>query len=322
LSVVCALRASWLMAILPIFVASLPFPKLAPYSKLLTGFSRRGKTMQSSSHKLSVPQKYFFHFYILGVIWTTLLLITTWLYAYKSSSVVSGSITDHFTGGSNESSVQNYSGSHKKGIWHSILLLLLMETQLLRRLSESIHVFKYSPSARMHIVGYLTGLFFYAAAPLSLCCEYATEVLKLMIKGKEGMQIEELNFWGHVLVPLMHLKWYAWIGAVCFIWGWIHQFRCHAILGSLRENGSSHEGDYVIPHGDWFEYVSSPHYLAEIVIYGGFVIGAGLSDVTVWLLFVFVVTNLAFAAADAHEWYIRKFDNYPRDRRLILPFIY
>ena len=23
--------------------------------------------------------------------------------------------------------------------------------------------------------------------------------------------------------------------------------------------------EYVIPHGDWFEIVSSPHYLAEIV---------------------------------------------------------
>lgn len=35
--------------------------------------------------------------------------------------------------------------------------------------------------------------------------------------------------------------------------------------GSLREHKGADE--YVIPHGDWFEYVSCPHYLAEIVCF-------------------------------------------------------
>lgn len=43
-------------------------------------------------------------------------------------------------------------------IWLSVFLLLLMEAQVLRRLSETIYVFNYSPSARMHILGYLVGL--------------------------------------------------------------------------------------------------------------------------------------------------------------------
>lgn len=110
--------------------------------------------------------------------------------------------------------------------------------------------------------------------------------------------------------------------------------------GSLRENDQN-VSDYTIPHGDWFEYVSSPHYLAEIVsllfsflkidgqlllflfffllqtiifetlifpegidllgflftvfpfavevMYGGLVIASGFSDITIWLLFGFVV---------------------------------
>jgi len=33
--------------------------------------------------------------------------------------------------------------------------------------------------------------------------------------------------------------------------------------GSLRESRQADE--YVIPRGDWFEIVSSPHYLSEIV---------------------------------------------------------
>ncbi|KAL0534855.1 hypothetical protein IC582_029152 [Cucumis melo] len=51
-----------------------------------------------------------------------------------------------------------------------------MEVQVLRRLYETIYVFNYSPSARMHIFGYLTGLFFYTAAPLSLCSNCIPEV--------------------------------------------------------------------------------------------------------------------------------------------------
>lgn len=35
--------------------------------------------------------------------------------------------------------------------------------------------------------------------------------------------------------------------------------------GSFRENPSQAK-EYIIPHGDWVEIVSSPHYLAEIVI--------------------------------------------------------
>ncbi|KAJ4897024.1 hypothetical protein Rs2_23818 [Raphanus sativus] len=37
-----------------------------------------------------------------------------------------------------------------------------------------------------------------------------------------------------------------------------------SMQGSLRENPSQAK-EYIIPNGDWFEIVSSPHYLAEIV---------------------------------------------------------
>lgn len=96
--------------------------------------------------------------------------------------------------------------------------------------------------------------------------------------------------------------------------------------GSLREHAERVD-DYVVPHGDWFEIVSSPHYLAEIVIslislsfshthgetnlynyakvwhfcvvmcflqmmkviYAGLLVASGGEDLTIWLLFGFVV---------------------------------
>ncbi|KAL2477026.1 Polyprenol reductase 2 [Forsythia ovata] len=332
---VTLLRTAWISGILPILLACIPSPKLDAFHDLLLGVAKRGKIMHSSSRKFTVPQRFFIHFYILAVIWTSILLATTWHYAYKITPAVSepslySSIASHLTGSSNVFPLHKSDPSsieQKYRVWQSVFMLLLMEAQVLRRLLETIYVFKYSPSARMHIFGYLTGLFFYTAAPLSLCCKYASEVFKFVadlvvefvIKGKDRMQVTEFDWWGHVN-PLLHLRWYMWIGGAVFLWGWIHQYRCHAILGSLREN--EQDDDYSIPHGDWFQYVSSPHYLAEIVIYAGVVIASGCSDVTIWLLFGFVVTNLAFAATETHKWYLQKFDNYPRDRSAIVPFVY
>ncbi|KAL0341401.1 UNVERIFIED_CONTAM: Polyprenol reductase 2 [Sesamum radiatum] len=285
ISVVSLLRAAWIAGTLPIVIASIASPKLNAFHELIVGFARRGKIMQSSSKKFSVPQKFFCHFYILAVVWTTFLLVATSLYAHRtaptfSEPVLYSSIASHLTGVSHELSLHKSHSSLRDNnykIWKSVFLLLLMETQVLGRLFESIYVFKYSPAARMHIFGYLTGL---------LVC----------FKGKERMQVTEFDLWGHVNL-LMHLKWYVWFGAALFSWGWIHQRRCHAILGSLRDNDEKVD-DYAIPRGDWFEYVSSPHYLAEIV------------------------ANLVFAAAETQRWYIRKFDNYPRNRYAVIPFVY
>ncbi|CAN1768739.1 Polyprenol reductase 2 [Linum perenne] len=103
--------------------------------------------------------------------------------------------------------------------------------------------------------------------------------------------------------------------------------------GSLRSQGKKVD-EYVIPYGDWFELVSSPHYLAEITVgaftlvafrlydYAGFVVASGGTDLTIWLLLAFVVANLVMAAGETHMWYLHKFDTYPINRYVIIPFVY
>nr|CAD1844574.1 unnamed protein product [Ananas comosus var. bracteatus] len=147
---------------------------------------------------------------------------------------------------------------HKHHVWQTVFVLLLMEIQLLRRLYETINVFHYGPSAQMHIFGYLAGLFFYIAAPLSLGSSCLLEALNYARD-----QIAEFIVKGRARMP--------------------------DIEGSLRENKGADE--YVIPHGDWFRYVSCPHYLAEIVVYAGILVASGGFDITVWLLFSFVVAT-------------------------------
>ncbi|KAH9610718.1 hypothetical protein KSS87_003669 [Heliosperma pusillum] len=286
--------------------------------------------------KLTVPQKCFSHFYALAVVWTSLLLLTTWAYAHKLGSLVFESasysgITGFLIGGSNIFSTENplaTSPEHNTKVLRSVFLLLLMEIQVIWRLYESLFVFNYSSTARMHVFGYLTGLFFYTAAPLSLCCDvvpdvftYAEHLLaEFIVKGKSHMLPSEFQSMEY-LGPLVKLGWCQLVGAAIFFWGWHHQRRCHVILGNLREVKEQAD-DYKIPHGDWFEIVSSPHYLAEMVIYAGLLVASGGLDTTVWLLFAFVVTNLMFAATETHKWYQRKFDNYPCNRYAVIPFMY
>ncbi|KAJ4876845.1 Polyprenol reductase 2 [Raphanus sativus] len=309
-------RASWIAAILPVVIASIPNSKLTYFHELVLGLARRGKILQpTSSQKWTLPQRYFAHFYVLGVAWTTLLLATIWMYAFKTTSLTSDEsrLSDVVTGGSHV--------EHRLEVWRAVFLLVLMEIQVLRRLIESFYVFKYSPSARMNILGYLAGWFFYTAAPLSLCVNIAPEVAVFIAKGKSQYTSDTEFDLLSSLIPLMKLGWCQLIGAAIFLWGWLHQRRCHAILGSLRETPSQVK-EYIIPHGDWFEIVSSPHYLAEIVLYAGLLIASGGTDVTIWLLFGFVVENLTLAAGETHRWYLRKFENYPANRNAIFLYVY
>ncbi|KAI9396638.1 hypothetical protein POPTR_004G163600v4 [Populus trichocarpa] len=224
LGLVELLRAAWIAGTLPILIASLPCSWLGSFHGLVLGFARRGKIMKSSSHhKFTVPQRFFSHFYVVAVVWTTLLLIATWIYAHRMAPIVSepffySDLGSYLAGRSNTFSFhrsQLINSENKFRVWLSVFLLLLMEVQVLRRLFETLYVFKYSPSARMHIFGYLTGLF---------------EVTEFIVKDRSSMQAIEFDWWDFVN-PFSKLGWCQWIGAAIFLCGWIHQHRCHAILG-------------------------------------------------------------------------------------------
>lgn len=334
------LRVSWLVGIGAILIASIPFRPLASFHRLIMGFARRGKLMNYSSAsrpRFSVPQSYFLHFYLVGVFWTMFLLVCTLFFActttlpLSSESLRYSSVASQLAGTSDSLSFAKPFSTlvkHSQQAWKTVFVLLLMEAQVLRRLYETVYVFNYSSSARMHVLGYLCGFFFYLAAPLSMCSLCVPEVSSYIItqavlsvlRQRAHIADIELKFleYGN---SLLKLGWWQWTGALVFMWGWIHQLRCHKILGSLRTGNQEETNEYAIPYGDWFEIVSCPHYLAEIVIYAGILIATEASDLTVWLLFGYVVANLTFAATEMHKWYLHKFDSYPRSRWSIIPFV-
>ncbi|XP_052182054.1 polyprenol reductase 2-like [Diospyros lotus] len=292
MGLVVLLRAAWLAGMLPML------------GQWLFGFARRGNTTRSPSNKFTVPLKFVSHFYALAVVWTTFLLITTWFYVSQDASLLVSrpsysTILKYLTGGSNIFSFHKSHRSmvvHGYEVWQSIILLLLMEIQALRRLIESIYGFEYGPSDRMHIFVYLSGLLFYTAAPLSLCCTVAPEVFKFaasqvaefIVKGKDHTPAFDFDWW--VFVSLfMKLKWYSWTGVATFLWGWYQQLQALAIFSFLSESFEQADSSY----DNWLDLVLSPHYETDIVMYASFVIVSRGADLTIWLLFGFVAASLA-----------------------------
>ena len=106
-------------------------------------------------------------------------------------------------------------------------------------------------------------------------------------------------------------------GTIVFLAGAGLNRSSDAILHRLRAPG---ESGYRIPRGGLYRWVSSPNYLGEIIQWGGWALatwsGAGLA------FFVLTIANLAPRARSNHQWYRATFDDYPPERRALVPGIW
>lgn len=106
-----------------------------------------------------------------------------------------------------------------------------------------------------------------------------------------------------------------------FFWAYLHQYHCHNILGRLRTGKA--KSQYCIPNGDWFEFVSSPHYLAEMLIYLALSLCLAVHHplTPMWLVFLSTCCTLSASAKQTHQWY-KKFEDYPTNRKIVIPYVY
>ncbi|KAI9259288.1 3-oxo-5-alpha-steroid 4-dehydrogenase-domain-containing protein [Sporodiniella umbellata] len=90
------------------------------------------------------------------------------------------------------------------------------------------------------------------------------------------------------------------------------------LLFRLRKNKTQR---YFIPQGALFNYVSCPNYFSELVEWVGFAMATGHS--TPALLFVLsTAANLMPRAWKTHAWYRQQFqDNYPKQRKAVIPYL-
>lgn len=113
------------------------------------------------------------------------------------------------------------------------------------------------------------------------------------------------------------------IGLSLFIWSSYIQFDSHRLLANLRKDtsGKVYTHQHSIPRGKWFDLVSCPHYMAEILIYLSIAIVMSGRSSTWWMVFVFVIINQLMVGKFNHSWYINTFRDYPKTRRAVIPYV-
>ncbi|XP_016311652.1 polyprenol reductase-like isoform X2 [Sinocyclocheilus anshuiensis] len=117
--------------------------------------------------------------------------------------------------------------------------------------------------------------------------------------------------------------WHHVIGTLLFIWASFLQNRSLSLLAKMRTDSSGKVETlaHKMPCGGWFELVSCPHYLAELLIYVAMSVCCGCSSLTWWLVVLYVLCNQALAAQLCHDYYRSKFEMYPRQRKAFIPFV-
>jgi len=188
----------------------------------------------------------------------------------------------------------------------TVLVMACYFAQAIRRWYESHFIERPSPKATLHVGHYLVGMTFYSAmAPTVWVDAYEAWATGSTDNSSALSTAGVLQ---------------CMVGLVLFLWGSLHQFSCHVILANLRaptaastDSGSSSaktaSTEYKVPFGDWFQYMVTPHYSAEMVLYFGMYLMASArrSAPTMLIAWIWVVINLGIVARETDQWYRTQF---------------
>jgi 3-oxo-5-alpha-steroid 4-dehydrogenase 1 len=123
------------------------------------------------------------------------------------------------------------------------------------------------------------------------------------------------------LAPQYSMEWLTEIrfviGSSLFLMGMVINYNADKILIELRQPNNP---DYSIPQEGMFRWITCPNYFGEITEWLGFAI-------MTWSLpgFAFALwtaANLLPRAGAHHAWYLEHFDDYPQDRKVVIPFLW
>lgn len=108
----------------------------------------------------------------------------------------------------------------------------------------------------------------------------------------------------------------AIIGLFLFVLGMYLNIYHDYLMIKLRKGADG----YIIPNGFLFKYVSCPNYLGEMIEWIGFALFC--QTFSAWIFVISTFSNLFPRALKYHKWYNEKFgDEYPKDRKAIIPYI-
>ncbi|XP_023016003.1 polyprenal reductase [Leptinotarsa decemlineata] len=186
--------------------------------------------------------------------------------------------------------------------------LILLSLQSYRRFYDTHYVSIFGKNSKINISHFIMGIFHYPGAFLAIICEaprFATTTF-----GATNLNLTSLSYIDIFAILL-------------FIWAWWHQHKTTKILAGLRKNekGKIVTSDHKLPHGDWFEYLSSPHQTAEILMYLSITILLWY-NITWFFVFTWVLANQVETILLSHWWYQETFEKFPKKRKALIPFLY
>uniref|UniRef100_A0A8C0N0Y7 3-oxo-5alpha-steroid 4-dehydrogenase (NADP(+)) n=3 Tax=Canis lupus familiaris TaxID=9615 RepID=A0A8C0N0Y7_CANLF len=107
------------------------------------------------------------------------------------------------------------------------------------------------------------------------------------------------------------------VGFCLWLIGMLINIHSDHILRNLRKPG---ETGYKIPRGGLFEYVTAANYFGEVVEWCGYGLASWSIQGGAFALFTFCI--LLTRAQQHHRWYLEKFEDYPKFRKIIIPFLF
>ena len=111
------------------------------------------------------------------------------------------------------------------------------------------------------------------------------------------------------------------LGIVMFFTGMgINIYSDSTLLNLRGKPVNGRRQGYKIPRGGVFEYVSCANYFGEILEWSGFALASGTVAGAAFALFTFC--NIGPRAYNHHKWYLSKFEDYPKSRKAVIPFIW
>ncbi|KAK2817629.1 hypothetical protein Q5P01_025820 [Channa striata] len=127
---------------------------------------------------------------------------------------------------------------------------------------------------------------------------------------------------GHHLLHCAHFE-DTWLtdarlaaGFLLFVLGMSINIHSDHILRSLRKSG---EIVYRIPYGGMFEFVSGANFFGEMVEWCGYAVAAW--SLPAFAFAFFTTCSIGPRAYQHHRDYLKRFKNYPRSRKAVLPFL-
>lgn len=106
-------------------------------------------------------------------------------------------------------------------------------------------------------------------------------------------------------------------GVVLFLVGIVGNFYHHHLLSSLR---TKNDNGYKVPKGGLFGLVTCPHYFFEILIF----LGISFISQTLYT-FASTISTICYLMGRSYatrRWYLTKFDDFPKDVKAIIPYVF